>query len=355
MPKKTSVKKTVKKAVIDEDGEYDDFVEVDQSTDSDDERLVNSDDEYSDTSSEDSEQSGGESEDAAEESDNESIDVDSDDENDQSIDDYNPIEDETITDAKEADADGSDNTDAEETDGDDADVDDDGDDGDDDGAYGNDDGAAFEAESKDCHMKNIKKDKDKIILDGDDSTIYAKLEYQRIPDTERISDKYMTYYEFVRIIGIRAQHFNLGAKPLVKGIDHLAPPKMAYVELISKMTPFIVRRHLPNKKYEEWKIHEMEIIHEIDDDYFVPENFEWSKFILDNKKSLQSLQSVELFESSEVDIPDKSTTINQTEAARPKQQKKSNSKTAKKSNSKTSKKTAKSKSQKKNSTSKTKK
>lgn len=125
-----------------------------------------------------------------------------------------------------------------------------------------------------CYAKNL--NKDFIVLDEDDSNIYEKMEYVKIDNEFRITDPVMTYYEMVRVLGTRAQQFNLGSEPLVKGIEHLHPAKMAYIELITKMTPYIIRRHLPGKKYEDWKIEELEIIHEITDNFFIPENFDWN-------------------------------------------------------------------------------
>jgi len=129
--------------------------------------------------------------------------------------------------------------------------------------------------TKVCHVKNLNKE---IIADGDDSSQYAKLDYVRIADSERITDPILSYYELVRVLGTRAQQFNFGAEPLVNGVTGMHPAKIAYVELIAKMTPFIIRRHLPGKKYEEWKIDELEQIHQVDDDFFVPENLDLSKF-----------------------------------------------------------------------------
>jgi DNA-directed RNA polymerase subunit K/omega len=131
-------------------------------------------------------------------------------------------------------------------------------------------------EFKSCYLKNLNKDKNFVVLDEDDSNLYSKMEYKRIDDKDRISDNILTYYEMVRIIGTRAQQFNLGAKPLVKGLDGLHTAQMAFVELMAKMTPFIIRRHLPGKTYEEWKIDELEIAHTIRDDFYVPKNFDWS-------------------------------------------------------------------------------
>ena len=130
----------------------------------------------------------------------------------------------------------------------------------------------FTAETKQCHLKNL--NKDFIVLDEDDSNMYGKMEYKKIPDKNRECDPIMTYYEMVRIIGVRAQQFNFGAEPLVSGLEGLHPAKMAYLELISKMTPFVIRRPLPGKKYEDWHVHELDIIHEIDDNFFIPEKFD---------------------------------------------------------------------------------
>ena len=174
---------------------------------------------------------------------------------------------------KEIDTDGEPGSDVEESTeedigedlGDEVDIDDD---------VGNDD---YVGESKVCYMKNL--DKEFMVLDEDDSNMYGKMEYKKILNDNRISDPIMTYYEIVRIIGTRAQQFNFGAAPLIKGIDHLHPAKMAYTELMTKMTPFIIRRHLPGKKYEEWRIDELEIIHEISDSFFVPENLDWNSLM----------------------------------------------------------------------------
>jgi DNA-directed RNA polymerase subunit K/omega len=135
----------------------------------------------------------------------------------------------------------------------------------------------YVGESKICYMKNL--DKDFVILDEDDSTMYAKMEYKKISPEDRISDPIMTYYELVRIIGTRAQQFNFGAEPLIKNLDQMHPAKMAYTELRLKLTPYIIRRHLPGKKYEEWNIDELEQIHVLTDDFFVPENIDWDKLM----------------------------------------------------------------------------
>jgi len=163
-------------------------------------------------------------------------------------------------------------------------------DGDGDGDAIDGDEEAFVGEAKVCHYKNLKKDF--VIMDDDDSTIYANLEYRKIPTEERDTDDIMTYYEMVRIIGTRAQQFNFGSKPLIEGVTALHPAKMAYLELMAGMTPFIIRRHLPNKKYEEWKISELRLIHMIDDEFFVPENFDMSNITKTREKHVSEILEI---------------------------------------------------------------
>lgn len=254
-------------------------IESDEETDNDNGEFVNSEDEYispleeSEEESED-EQAGGatDNEDTADEH----LDVDPDEEkadyNEDDSEEYDPVEHEELADedAEIENEDDAENEEAEEEyEGEEVPAE-----------AGEMEGEEGTAPAKVCHVKNLNKE---IIMDEDDSGQYAKLDYVRIPDDERMTDSIMSYYELVRVLGTRAQQFNFGAIPLVEGLEGLHPAKKAYVELIAKMTPFIIRRHLPGKRYEEWRIDELEQIHLVDDEFFVPDNLDLSK-ILDKKK-----------------------------------------------------------------------
>jgi len=131
-----------------------------------------------------------------------------------------------------------------------------------------------------CHMKHIKKSKKStFIVDDDDSAFYSKIPFTKVVGDDRITDRYLTFFEVSRIIGTRAQQFNKGAIPLIKGVEGLTNVQMAFVEMMAKMTPCIVRRHLPNKKYEDWELHELENKYIIDDEYFVPKGFDINNFL----------------------------------------------------------------------------
>lgn len=120
-----------------------------------------------------------------------------------------------------------------------------------------------------------KSKKNKCINDNFDTVIedtsdYGKLEWTVVPDNERKSDPTLTYYEIVRIIGERAQQLSLGATPLINGSETLTSHMIAYLELKYKMIPYIIRRRLPGKTYEDWRIDELEMIHTITDPVYVP-------------------------------------------------------------------------------------
>jgi len=81
----------------------------------------------------------------------------------------------------------------------------------------------------------------------------------QVLDQDRITLPKLTKYELVRVLGIRAQQISVGAKTLVKNIEGKSPVEIAIYELKNKMTPFKIRRPMPNNTYEIWKIKELDI------------------------------------------------------------------------------------------------
>jgi DNA-directed RNA polymerase subunit K/omega len=67
----------------------------------------------------------------------------------------------------------------------------------------------------------------------------------------------MTSYERVRVLGIRAQQLNKGAKAMIKINQNLSVMEIAKLELEAGMTPLKIKRPLPNNTYEIWKISEL--------------------------------------------------------------------------------------------------
>jgi len=80
---------------------------------------------------------------------------------------------------------------------------------------------------------------------------------QRVPTHERTTSTYMTKYERTRIIGTRALQLSLNAPVLIDLKGETDPLKIAKRELQEKKIPIIVRRHLPNGRFEDWSVQEL--------------------------------------------------------------------------------------------------
>lgn len=139
---------------------------------------------------------------------------------------------------------------------------------DDDSGNWSDDSAEGKREAG-CHYKNF--DKIDIITDGDDdANEYMHMKYTENPREKWITPDELNFYEITRIIGTRAQMINKNAKIYVENVDGLHPAVIAYIELKHNRIPFIIRRYLPNKMYEDRPVQELELIHEINDPFFNP-------------------------------------------------------------------------------------
>jgi len=126
----------------------------------------------------------------------------------------------------------------------------------------------YGTDGKTCVYNDL--NQDLVIMDDDDDAYeYQQLEPTDIDTEDMITRGYLTRVEMVRIIGTRAKQLSLGAKPFIKNTESLHPRKVAYLELKYKVIPYIIKRPLPNKKYEYIRIKDCELIHEIDDPHFI--------------------------------------------------------------------------------------
>lgn len=67
----------------------------------------------------------------------------------------------------------------------------------------------------------------------------------------------MTKYEKALLIGTRAQELNNGALPTVNVGGLKSTVSIAEKELRERKLPMIIRRHLPDGSFEDWKIDEL--------------------------------------------------------------------------------------------------
>ena len=81
---------------------------------------------------------------------------------------------------------------------------------------------------------------------------------------QKISKLIMTKYEFDQIISVRTNQLARGAISFVKISDDIKRNmdlrKIALQELIEGKLPFIIKRPLPNNKYEYVRISELNLI-----------------------------------------------------------------------------------------------
>ena len=70
----------------------------------------------------------------------------------------------------------------------------------------------------------------------------------------------LTKFERARIIGVRLQQLANGAKPRIDISNMKSINEIVEKELLYRKIPFIIRRTLPNGKFEDWKLEEFEYV-----------------------------------------------------------------------------------------------
>jgi DNA-directed RNA polymerase I, II, and III subunit RPABC2 len=84
----------------------------------------------------------------------------------------------------------------------------------------------------------------------------------RIVDQLHKTYPILSKYEKTKVIGIRVSQLNKGATPYIKLKTKILDNSIiAEKELLEKRLPFIIRRPIPNGKFEYWNINDLEMIH----------------------------------------------------------------------------------------------
>lgn len=79
----------------------------------------------------------------------------------------------------------------------------------------------------------------------------------QVPKSERKTSRFLTKYERARILGTRALQISMNAPVMVELEGETDPLRIAMKELKERKIPFIIRRYLPNKSYEDWHVSEL--------------------------------------------------------------------------------------------------
>jgi len=113
-----------------------------------------------------------------------------------------------------------------------------------------------EDEPQDCILeKIIENDIDDVNNNSEIEEIIT--EENLLKGEDRISFPRLTKYEMVRILGERTKQLKKNGKALIKDYKGLKYSLIAVAELKLNMTPYKIKRPLPNGKYEIWALEEL--------------------------------------------------------------------------------------------------
>jgi DNA-directed RNA polymerase I, II, and III subunit RPABC2 len=86
------------------------------------------------------------------------------------------------------------------------------------------------------------------------------IEAKDVKVTERITKFVMNKYEKAKILGARASQISRNAPVFVDVEENMVDPlDIAEKELKEKKIPFIVRRYLPDGRFEDFKVDELRV------------------------------------------------------------------------------------------------
>ena len=81
----------------------------------------------------------------------------------------------------------------------------------------------------------------------------------------RISDGFISEYEYVRVLSIRSKQIMLGGKIMLKNGEELrkrlSPREIAEMEIKGKCCPLIIVREMCNGTVERWSVNELEVLY----------------------------------------------------------------------------------------------
>ena len=126
-----------------------------------------------------------------------------------------------------------------------------------DNEYDNDNGDEF-SDDEDVSDNNI--DDDKVVDDNTFKLMTFSDILENINKNVKKTIPLLTKFERARIMGVRLQQLANGAKPRIDITNLKSINEIVEKELSLRKIPFIIRRTLPNGKFEDWKLEEFESV-----------------------------------------------------------------------------------------------
>ena len=126
-----------------------------------------------------------------------------------------------------------------------------------DNEYDNDNGDEF---SDDEDVSDINVEDDKVIDDNTFKLMTFSDILENINKNVKKTIPLLTKFERARIMGVRLQQLANGAKPRIDITNLKSINEIVEKELFLRKIPFIIRRTLPNGKFEDWKLEEFESV-----------------------------------------------------------------------------------------------
>lgn len=81
----------------------------------------------------------------------------------------------------------------------------------------------------------------------------------------RISDGFISEYEYVRVLSVRSKQIMLGGKIMINNGEELrkrmSPREIAEMEIRNKCCPLIIVREMCNGSVERWSVNELEVLY----------------------------------------------------------------------------------------------
>ena len=111
---------------------------------------------------------------------------------------------------------------------------------------------------EDIDEEEINEDINEGVNQGDNKKVIVSKE-------NRISDGFISEYEYVRVLSIRSKQIMLGGKIMLNNGEELrkrlSPREIAEMEIKGKCCPLIIVREMCNGTVERWSVNELEVLY----------------------------------------------------------------------------------------------